>query len=121
MFSRLSELTSMVTSDPVAIEPVTVTEARREGDLSSMIEKYCDMQKLYHFEGESGIRKFGKIYNVLGYRSLDEFLADNSGAIQAMIEWIGTQRNTEWVQAFENEGAGEDEESDDDGDSDDDK
>jgi hypothetical protein len=108
-FPRLSELTTAVTA------PVQVTEARREGDLSDLIEKYCDAHKLYHFEGPRGEDSFVKLVKVLGYRDMSSFLEDNSGAIQAMIEWIGTQRNTEWIEAFESEvGPSEDDTDEDD-------
>ena len=28
--------------------------------------------------------------------TLQSFFADNPGAIQAVVEWIGTQKNTDW-------------------------
>ena len=42
------------------------------------LELYMDQERLYCFEGESGVRKFEQVVNVLGYRDLREFLADNS-------------------------------------------
>lgn len=80
-----------------------ITEARREGDMSDLIEKYCDQEKMYHFEGGRGVNNFEKIIRVLGYRQMDDFLEDNSGCLQAMVEWLGTQNNTEWVEAMQNE------------------
>lgn len=80
-----------------------LTEARREGDMSDLIEKYCDQEKMYHFEGGRGVNNFEKIIRVLGYRQMDDFLEDNSGCLQAMVEWLGTQNNTEWVEAMQNE------------------
>jgi hypothetical protein len=113
MFPRLSELTTAIAA------PVQVTEARREGDLADLIEKYCDQNKMYHFEGERGVRNFGKLVRVLdrNYDSLESFLYDNSGALQAMIEWIGSQRSTEWVENMQAATGGPDEDEDaDDGD-----
>lgn len=109
MFPRLSELTAAV-AQPVAEE--TLVEGR--SDMTELIEKYCDQNKLYNFEGPSGQRKFLKIVSVLGYRDMDSFLEDNSGAIQAMLEWLGTQRNTEWVEALEAEVGPSDDDSDED-------
>ena len=82
-------------------EPKTVTEGRRSGDMAELIEKYTDQEKMYHFEGGRGVNNFEKIIKVLGYRDMDGFLEDNSGCLQAMVEWIGTQSNTEWVEAME--------------------
>jgi hypothetical protein len=112
MFPRLSELTTAVTA------PVQVTEARREGDLADLIEKWCDANKLYHFEGERGQRNFEKLVRVLdsNYGSLSEFLSDNSGAIQAMIEWIGSQRSSEWVSNMQDAVGPDEDDGDDDGD-----
>ena len=80
-----------------------VTEGRRQGDMAELIEKYCDQEKMYHFEGGRGVNNFEKIIKVLGYRDMDGFLEDNSGCIQAMIEWLGTQSNSEWTEAMEME------------------
>ena len=75
-----------------------IVEARREGDLADLIEKYCDQEKFYHFEGPRGVRNFTTLVGILGYRDLDSFLEDNSGAIETMIEWMGTLSNTDWVE-----------------------
>ena len=78
-----------------------ITEARREeGDLASMIEKYCDQEKMYHFEGGRGVNNFEKIIKVLGYSNMDNFLEDNSGCIENMIEWLGDRNLPEWKEAF---------------------
>jgi hypothetical protein len=80
-----------------------VTEGRRQGDMAELIEKYCDQEKMYHFEGGRGVNNFEKIIKILGYRDMDGFLEDNSGCLQAMIEWLGTQSNSEWTEAMEME------------------
>jgi hypothetical protein len=81
--------------------PVQVTEGRRDKDMSELIEKYTDQEKMYHFEGGRGVNNFEKIIGVLGYRDMDSFLEDNSGCLQAMVEWLGTQHNDEWITALE--------------------
>lgn len=69
--------------------------------LAEKIEKYNEQNHNYSFEGNSGIKKLTALVKVLGYGDyfedpLTSFLADNSDAIYAVIEWIGTQRNPEW-------------------------
>lgn len=69
-------------------------------DLGELLDKYIDQNKMYHFEGPSGVQKFAKIVGVLGYSSVDAFLEDNSGAIDAMIQWIGEMSEPEWRAAL---------------------
>lgn len=67
------------------------------------IQKWQDENKCYNFEGDSGVRNLCKLLKgTLGYEdrfmpsfsdgssvgSLTAFLADNPGAIFAMMEWI---------------------------------
>jgi hypothetical protein len=68
-------------------------------DLDTLIDKYCDQERLYSFEGPSGIRKFTKLVGAIGYRSLDEFLEDNPGALDSMVEWLKSQNSNEWQDA----------------------
>ena len=88
-------------------QPVQVTEGRSrrpgEKDIGELIEKYTDQEKMYHFEGGRGVNNFEKLIGVLGYRNMDSFLEDNSGCLEAMIEWLGTQHNDEWIEALEAE------------------
>lgn len=84
-----------------------ITEARRGGDMSELIEKWCDQNQAYSWEGSRGIRNFTKLVGVLGYRSLDDFLSDNSGAMEAMVEWIGGTRMPEWTDKMKDEVGGD--------------
>lgn len=86
--------------------------------MAGLIEKYCDANKMYHFEGPRGEQNFEKLVRVLGYRDLSSFLEDNSGAYQAMLEWLGTQNNSEWVEAMEAEVGGSDDSEEDEDDED---
>jgi hypothetical protein len=115
MFPRLSELTASAQS----VAEDTITEVRRTGDMADLIEKFQDKNKIYSFEGSRGERNFEKIVNVLGYRSMSEFFEDNSGCFEAMVEWLGGQRNPEWIAAMEAE-VGSEVGSEGDGDGDDD-
>ena len=78
----------------------------------SALERYIDDNRMHSFEGDSGVRKFEKlIRDVGGYHSLHEFLADNPGAINAMVEFVAewSERNIDWKDNLESL-VGEDEE-----------
>ena len=54
----------------------------------ALMDRYIDQNQLHCFEGDRGVRNLTKLVNDLGYPSLEEFLADNSGAIEAVIEFV---------------------------------
>lgn len=60
------------------------------------LSTFMEHQEIYTFEGERGIKNFTKIVEALGYRSREAFWLDNSGALEAVVEWIGNQRIPEW-------------------------
>ena len=57
-----------------------------------LLDQLIDQERLYTFEGARGLRNMEKITSVLGYRSLTDFLQDNSGAVECIYEWIATSR-----------------------------
>lgn len=70
-------------------------------EFAEVFENYLEENKMYHFEGESGVRNIRKIVETLGYRQgLDEFLADNSFVQQAIIDALFSQSNLsdEWTE-----------------------
>jgi hypothetical protein len=66
------------------------------------LQAYINQVKMYHFEGELGVRRLEIIVGILGYKSfMDQselltFLSDNPGAQEALVNWIGEQRSEEW-------------------------
>lgn len=73
----------------------------RDMDLQEVICEYADHTGHYCHEGELGVDRLGKLCKAIGYGNdyqdpLRAFLADNSNAIYAMIEWIGNQNNPNW-------------------------
>ena len=43
----------------------------------------------YRWEGDSGVRNFEQLTKDIGYdQGIEHFLADNPGAIEALLEWI---------------------------------
>jgi hypothetical protein len=79
--------------------------------MRDLIEKFMDQEQLHSIEGRRGVIALARLARVLGYQDptyfgqldfkcsigdLIAFLEDNSGAIEAIIAWIGKQRNAEW-------------------------
>ena len=71
-----------------------------KNNLPDLIETFNDQEGIYTFEGYQGIRNLEKIIKVLGYDNLNEFLEDNSNAIETLVEWIGNERNPDWTHAM---------------------
>lgn len=66
------------------------------------LELYLDQENMHSFEGRRGVQRFEKVIAVLGYPSMDAFLEDNSGALEAMLGFVHdwTARNSEWDAAL---------------------
>ena len=64
------------------------------------LEQYFEAKGWYTFEGRSGVQRFETVmHEVCGYGSystMDSFFEDNSGAIAAVIDWIGNARVEMW-------------------------
>lgn len=98
---------------------IQVIEARDDDkedddqDFDSLLDKYMDSEKLHRIEGRAGVTNLATICRALGYKDpnhygqlsknasigdLINFLEDNSGAIEAIIEFIREEgdRNPEW-------------------------
>ena len=97
-----------------------------EETLSDLIDEFCDVKDICtSFEGDRGLAGITQIVEAIGYKEsgfkwgspIEKFLSDNSGAAQALIEWIKEQDIPEWrcdIESFLPE-----KDEDDDGDSDD--
>lgn len=97
----------------------------RTEDLGEAIEKFHEQEHLNSYEGRRGVITLARTARALGYKDsqhfgslgngayagdLLEFFEDNSGAIQAVMEWIQTQRSTEWHESVESQLEMDDEE-----------
>lgn len=84
-----------------------ITESDEDKDLSELLREFVEQEKLWHFEGDSGLEKFEKICTAIGYPGhqfrygdpIQHFLSDNPGAIQAILEWIEEQNIPEWKES----------------------
>ena len=76
-----------------------------------LVDKFIEENQIYSFEGDSGISNLNKICSALGYKesgfrygsSLETFLSDNSGACDAIVDWIRDNISgiQEWVDSIE--------------------
>jgi tRNA U34 5-carboxymethylaminomethyl modifying GTPase MnmE/TrmE len=66
-------------------------------DTTDIIERYISANRLYNMEGTSGVRNLETLLDAMGYdrngqfcgaSSIMNFLSDNSGAIEAIIQFI---------------------------------
>ena len=59
---------------------------------NNTLDQYIEQEDIWQLEGEQGVRNLKNIITTIGYSGyggvLDNFPADNSGCIEAMIEWI---------------------------------
>jgi hypothetical protein len=65
---------------------------------TDVVENWQEKNGIWGYEGSRGIRNLEKLIKAIGYEDLTEFLMDNSGCIEAMVEWISETAETteEW-------------------------
>jgi hypothetical protein len=87
--------------------------------LQALLNRYMDQQGLYSVEGRRGVEHLAKVVNALGYSDsinrygqmqggaclgdIFTFLEDNPGAIEALVEWIGSRNSPEWTEALQSQ------------------
>ena len=78
------------------------------GNRQNVVDTYMD-NNFFRMEGEAGVRNLEQMCEVLGYgqgymrgRAIEEMLADNPGAVEAVANFLAEQavRNTEWNSAL---------------------
>jgi hypothetical protein len=75
-------------------------------DGQQLIEKWQDVEKAYHFEMNT--KNLEKLCDQLGYTedmfgsAVQNFLNDNPGAQQAIVDWVAEQlnHNEDWCDNF---------------------
>jgi hypothetical protein len=61
-----------------------------------LVERWMDQNKVYRFEGDVGVDNLNQLCKALGYdasgfkygSSLEQFLSDNPGACEAIVDFI---------------------------------
>ena len=77
--------------------------------MQEALQRYLDSNKMYSFEGDRGVKRMKQVMReVCGYGDsymnsdvMQNFFEDNPGAMEAVIEWIGKQGNTDWKDNLE--------------------
>lgn len=106
----LKDLLALRDPQPVAEEKLD--EVRRRGndmdgprgnDMDNLMDTWIDANKAYSWEGRRGVQNLTKLVHDLSsdYSDLDYFFTDNSGAIEAVLEWIRDRGGREWKDALE--------------------
>ena len=76
---------------------------------SVAFDAYCD-NHFRSIEGERGFRNLEQLVETLGYgagwmrgRAIEDFLADNPGAVEAVLQFIGewVERNNDWAERLQ--------------------
>lgn len=81
----------------------------KERDMSEVVDQYMAENKMHCMEGTRGVKQFEKLARALGYSdtfsvsTLHAFLEDNSGCLEAMVEWIKESRNPDWKAELESQ------------------
>jgi hypothetical protein len=85
-------------------------------ELESLVERFLEQESMHCMEGERGVKNLARLVNALGYSDFNKygqmaggacmgdifaFLSDNSGAIEAILEWIKTRNSPEWEEALQ--------------------
>ena len=79
------------------------------GHRQDVVDTYID-NFMFRLEGEQGVRNLEQMCETLGYgsgfmrgRAIEEMLADNPGAVEAVVQFLAdwAVRNTEWNSALE--------------------
>ena len=91
------------------------SEDVKDMDQQEALNAWMDQHTQWRVEGRRGIETLCKLARGLGYQDpmyfgqigynmyigdLIEMLQDNSGMIEAMVNWVGERRNQEWEEAF---------------------
>lgn len=85
--------------------------------MHELIQEFRDEKKMHCMEGSRGVGNLCNLVRAIGYRDamnrmqygdgclgdLLMFLEDNSGAIEAIITWIGDQDIQDWKDNLESE------------------
>lgn len=97
----LKDLLALRDTQPVAAK---LNEVRRRGnDMDGLLDAWMDANKAYSWEGSRGVRNLTKFVHDLDseYSDLDSFFSDNSGAIEAVLEWIREIGVPDWTKSLE--------------------
>lgn len=77
-------------------------------NLADLLEAWRNENRARCMEGDSGVEKLSNLFKAIGYKDdfggvIHNFLADNSGAIEAILEWMEQSRVDDWADKLRDE------------------
>lgn len=84
-------------------------------DFPDMVQQLFDDKRIHHLEGRKGLEALCMLCSAIGYKDsnysgqlsrdasigdLTNFLEDNSGAIEKLVEWISDHSNEGWKESL---------------------
>jgi hypothetical protein len=68
----------------------------------SAFQDFCEAEEVHRWDGERGVQNLKDVCARINYSSLEEFLADNPGAIEAVTQWIDetATKSPDWQDCF---------------------
>lgn len=73
-----------------------------------IFQEFIDQERIYRFEGSSGMENLNKVAHACGYRKdqfgseFDNFLSDNPGVMEAIVNWVNDNADS-FVDSIRNE------------------
>ena len=61
-----------------------------------LISNMMNTENLWQTEGHQGRKNLLKVMEKIGYDTFEDFLDDNSGAIEALLTWMGDSDVDDW-------------------------
>ena len=85
-------------------------------ELCDAVEEYIEQEKMNRFEGRTGVENLCRLVHAMGYKDafhfgqfahdgaigdLIDFLEDNPGCQEAILDWIKDCKGTDWADELE--------------------
>jgi hypothetical protein len=104
VYKEIEELNKEIARLEIQADNDAAEYDEEDEDEEITLDDYLELNHMYSFENESGVQQFTKlITEVCGYGKsrfgpdpLHEFLSDNSGAIEVLLNWIQNQKVSDW-------------------------
>lgn len=90
--------------DNLGYENLTEFFADNSGAMYTVVQwiaKQFKYEANLHLKGAEGAKRLGVLVGALGYTYMVDFLEDNQGAVDAIINWMSRVGTDEWKEALE--------------------
>lgn len=66
-----------------------------------ILYSYMDSKEMYRWDGPRGLENLKTLVRDLGdYESVEDFLIDNPGAIEHIVDWITLTQAVDWEESL---------------------